>query len=614
MSDLHHDDTLTSSQPGEPAASPSTLSRRRLARNAGMIAGGLAVAGTLSPIAAQEASPEASPASSPAAAVTPDPNATFSTASRSRADVLADLKAAYPFEEPQSTGGDLVQVHTGDIKTLNPVLRTDIASGYITGLIFESLVNVSVMDGELVPGLADSWEVSSDGLRVRFHIDPNATWHDGKPVTPEDVLYSFDAVLAEDGLSPNRTDIMRILADYQKIDDTTVEVTATGPVATFIYQVGTLAIVPKHVWEEVPFSEWGSAPGSTAQDPAKVVGSGAFKFVEWVQEDHVIVARNDEYWQTDQVPVIDRYIYRVVADSAASLQTVEAGESDLMVISPAQAPAFAKANPDIKISEYPRAHMNYYITNLDESKTPLFSDVRVRQALMFAIDRDLIVEQIWFNYAVRADGPQPPLSPAYAPDEITSIYTYDPDKAKSLLDEAGWTVGDDGIRAKDGAKLSFEFLYDDPSTVNQQLIPFLQQSWGDIGIEIKPVATPVPALIDAYAGGNYVAGMLGFEFGIDGNQGAMYRCDSTYPSGFNFSKYCNPEYDKLDAEQLAELDPEKRRALLIEQSNILAADLPNGPLVFDSGVAVSLPRVHNFFDAKYSSIWSINWIWIDQNS
>ncbi|MGB3307777.1 MAG: ABC transporter substrate-binding protein [Thermomicrobiales bacterium] len=614
MSDLHHDDTLTSSQPGEPAASPSTLSRRRLARNAGMIAGGLAVAGTISPIAAHEASPEASPAASPGAAVTPDPNATFSTVSRSRADVLADLKAAYPFEDPQSTGGDLVQVHTGDIKTLNPVLRTDIASSYITGLLFESLVNVSVLEGELVPGLADSWEVSSDGLRVRFHLNPNATWHDGKPVTPEDVLYSFDAVLAEDGLSPNQTDIVRILADYQKIDDTTVEVTATGPVATFIYQVGTLAIVPKHVWEEVPFSEWGSAPGSTAQDPAKVIGSGAFKFVEWVQEDHVIVARNDDYWQTDQVPVIDRYIYRVVADASASLQTIETGESDLIVISPAQAPAFIKANPDIQVSEYPRSHMTYYITNLDESKTTIFSDVRVRQAFMFAIDRDLIVEQIWSNYAVRADGPQPPLSPAYAPDEITSIYDFDPEKAVSLLDEAGWIAGNDGIRVKDGVKLSFEFLYDDPSTANQQLIPYLQQAWSDIGIEILPAATPVPALIDAYASGNYIAGMLGFEFGIDGNQGSMYRCDSTFPSGFNFSGYCNPEYDELDAKQLAELDPEKRRALLIEQSNILAADLPNGPLLFGKGVAAALPRVHNFFNAQFSSIWSINWIWIDQNS
>ena len=611
-----------------PSTSTNTvgnnLSRRRFAQSTGALtaavllpaafAGNVTAASQAAAPATPEASPSASPAASPMAIVTPDPNATFNVASPTREESIAKLKAAFPFEDPANTGGDLIQVHTGDVKTLNPILRTDIASGYITGLVFQNLVGVSVLEGELVPELAESWEVSSDGLRVRYHLNANATWHDGTPVTADDVIYSFDALTAEDGLSPHRADLALVLATYTKIDDKTVEMTATGPIATFIFQTGTLGIMPKHIWENVPFKDWGSAPGSTGSDPSKVIGSGPFTFVEWVQNDHATAARNDNYWLKDEVPVIDRYIYRVVADAAASLQTVETGESDLIVISPAQAPAFIKANPDIIVREHPRAHMSYYITNLDEAKTTIFSDVRTRQAFMWAIDRDLIVEQIFYGYAVRADGPQPPLSPAYAPDRITSIYTYDPEKAKSLLDEAGWVAGSDGIRAKDGIKLSFEFLYDDPSAINQQLIPYLQEVWGDIGIEITPVATPVPALIDAYASGNFTAGMLGFEFGIDGNQGSMYRCDSDYPAGFNFSKYCNPEYDALDAEQLAELDPAKRKDLLIEQSNILAEDLPNGILVFDKGVAAALPRVHNFFSAQYSSIWSINWIWVDPAS
>jgi peptide/nickel transport system substrate-binding protein len=230
--------------------------------------------------------------------------------------------------------------------------------------------------------------------------------------------------------------------------------------------------------------------------------------------------------------------------------------------------------------------------------------------MMWALDRDLIVEQIWAGYAVRADGPQPPLSPAYAPEEITSIYTYDPDKAKALLDEAGWAVGKDGVREKDGVRFSLEFMYDDPSAANQQLIPYLQQTWGEVGIEIIPKAMPVPALIDAYMAGTFTAGMLGFEFNIDGNQGGMYRSDATPPAGFNFMGYANPEYDALDDQQLAEVDAEKRRALLIEQSNILAADLPNGPLLFGKGVSTALPRVRNFFSAQYSSLWSIPWIWL----
>lgn len=587
-----------------------TLSRRQLARQAGLVTAGVAAL-SVPALAGAQATPGSSPIASPAASPVAG-DATFTVASPSRAEAIARIEAAYPFDEPAKDGGDLIQVHTGDIKTLNPVLRSDIASSWITGLIFESLVEVSVVEGELIPGLADSWEVSDDGLRVRFHLNPDATWQDGTPVTAEDVVYSLDAVLAEDGLSPNRTDIMRTVASYTALDEKTVEVVAPGPSATFVYQVGTLAIVPKHIWEDVPFADWGTAPGTTASDPAQVVGSGPFRFVEWVQEDHVTVERNADYWLPDRAPHIDRYIYRVVADATASIQTLQTGESDIMVLSPAQATAFIQANPDIPVFEHPRSHMTYYVTNLHPDKTPLFTEVEVRQAMMWALDRDLMVDTIWAGYAVRADGPQPPLSPAYAPDEITSIYTYDPDKANALLDAAGWTPGSDGIREKGGVRFTFEFLYDDPSAINQQLIPYLQQAWQAVGIEIVPKAMPVPALIDAYMAGTFTAGMLGFEFGIDGNQGGMYRADAVPPAGFNFMGYANPAYDELDDRQLAEIDAEKRRALLIEQSNILAADLPNGPLVFGKGVSAALPRVHNYFSAQYSSLWSIPWIWLSE--
>lgn len=587
-----------------------TLSRRQLARQAGLVTAGVAAL-SVPALAGTQATPGSSPIASPAASPVAG-DATFTVASPSRAEAIARIEAAYPFDEPAKDGGDLIQVHTGDIKTLNPVLRSDIASSWITGLIFESLVEVSVVEGELIPGLADSWEVSDDGLRVRFHLNPDATWQDGTPVTAEDVVYSLDAVLAEDGLSPNRTDIMRTVASYTALDKKTVEIVAPGPSATFVYQVGTLAIVPKHIWEGVPFADWGTAPGTTASDPAQVVGSGPFRFVEWVQEDHVTVERNPDYWLPDRAPHIDRYIYRVVADATASIQTLQTGESDIMVLSPAQATAFIQANPDIPVFEHPRSHMTYYVTNLHPDKTPLFTEVEVRQAMMWALDRDLMVDTIWAGYAVRADGPQPPLSPAYAPDEITSIYTYDPDKANALLDAAGWTPGSDGIREKEGVRFTFEFLYDDPSAINQQLIPYLQQAWQAAGIEIVPKAMPVPALIDAYMAGTFTAGMLGFEFGIDGNQGGMYRADAVPPAGFNFMGYANPAYDELDDRQLAEIDAEKRRALLIEQSNILAADLPNGPLVFGKGVSAALPRVHNYFSAQYSSLWSIPWIWLSE--
>ncbi|HWV35630.1 MAG TPA: ABC transporter substrate-binding protein [Thermomicrobiales bacterium] len=593
----------------------SSLSRRRLTQSAGLLAGGLAVAGAMPAVtAAHQASPDASPAASPVAEATPDPNATFETISISREDYLAKLKDHFKLEDPGSTGGDVIQVFLTDLATVNPLIAQDLAAGYIIGLVFEGLAQVSPIDGTLAPSLADSWEISSDGLRYRFHLNPNATWHDGKPVTADDVIATYDALLAPDSLSANRATILSLLASYTKLDDHTVELTSHGRIATFLDQVATVSIMAKHIWDGVAYPDWPADPGSTGQDPKRVIGSGPFTFVEWVQNDHCTVARNDNYWLPDQKPVIDKFIYRVVADASSAQQALLAGEVDINELSSSQIPAFIKDNPDFTITSFATPHMYYYITNLDESKLPFFVDVRVRQALVWALDRDLIASQIFNGYAVRADGSQPPVSPAYAPDRITSIYTYDPEKAKSLLDEAGWTVGDDGIRQKDGKRFSVEILYTNSSVQNQQIVPYMQDSWKEIGVELTSAAMPFPTMLERLNKGDFMMSLTGFSFTPDGNQGVMYRCDSFYPAGFNIAKYCNPEYDKLDDEQQRELDPEKRKDLMIEAANILAEDLPNVPLVFDKSTMASDPRLHNYYPTGYfaAPVWQFSWVWIEQ--
>lgn len=611
---------MTTSYPEGPLASDcgcsggnteSTISRRHLARNAAIVAGGLAATGVAANAAAQDASPEASPSASPMASpvtdAVPDPDATFERVSPTREDVIAGLLDAYEFEEPAATGGDVIQAFTDDITMLNPMLAQDLASGFITGLVYQYLVDVHPGDGTIIPSLADSWEVSSDGLRYRFALNPDATWHDGKPVTADDVLHSFEAMLAPDGFAPSRGTVDRALVSIEKLDDYSVELTSRQVSSTFLNDTAlTVPIMPKHIWESVPFSEWQADGASTGQAPERVVGSGPFTFVEWVPGDHITVARNDTYWLSDQVPVIDRYIYRVLRESTSALSSLQTGESDISGISSAEAPSFIEANPEMLIHEYDRAHITYILTNMDAQRTEFFQDVRVRQALLYAMDRDLIAETIFQGYAVRADGPQPPLSPAYAPEEITTIYLFDPDKAKSLLDEAGWTEGADGIREKDGVPFAIEFTYEQGSATYDQLIPYLQQSWRDVGIDMQPQAMPFPAQQDELNKREYHTALTGITLNTTGNQGILFRCDSTYPSGYNEVAYCNPRYDELDDMQRQELDPDARRALLIEQANIIAKEVPVATLVFAKGVTASNPRLHNYFPSGYSSLWSIS--------
>ncbi|MGI8485040.1 MAG: ABC transporter substrate-binding protein, partial [Thermomicrobiales bacterium] len=352
------------------------VSRRRLAQQAAMIAGGIAATGVFSTVSASdatpEASPEASPSASPVAVVTPDPNATFKVVSPTREEVIAQYKGANGFEEPANTGGDVIQVFSSDITMVNPMLAQDLASGFVTDLIYQSLVSVNAVDGTYVPALADSWELSSDGVRWRFHLNPNAIWHDGKPVTADDVLFSFAAMLAPDGLAPSRGTLERALANIEKINDHTVELTSPVPMAIFLTNTASnVPIMPMHIWGDVANADWPSDEGTTGRNPARVIGSGPFKFVEWVQNDHVTVARNDDYWLKDEIPVIDRYIYRIVAASTAALQSLQTGEADISSVSPAQAPSFIEKNPDLTITKFNRANITYYETNMDETKTTL---------------------------------------------------------------------------------------------------------------------------------------------------------------------------------------------------------------------------------------------------
>ncbi|MDQ3540855.1 MAG: ABC transporter substrate-binding protein, partial [Chloroflexota bacterium] len=296
------------------------ISRRGFISRAAAIGLSGTAAGVLAGQAgAQDASPEASPVGSPASS----PVAGEATRSITREEYNAALREEYAFEEPASTGGQVIHVDTSDITTVNPTLVVDVFSGLITGFVFESLAGGSVIDGTMVPGLADYWDISADGLTYTFHINENAMWHDGQPVTAEDVVFTFDSVVAEDSLSVRRSSVTGALASYRAIDDKTVELVAVDRLANFVADTAAqFGIVPKHIWEGIPFAEWGTAAGATGQDPAQVIGSGPFTFVEWVRNDHVTLTRNPDYWDTENAAVIDEFIYRVVADAAAAVQTL----------------------------------------------------------------------------------------------------------------------------------------------------------------------------------------------------------------------------------------------------------------------------------------------------
>lgn len=515
-------------------------------------------------------------------------------------------------EPVQHQGGQVVMGETGgDLSTVNALLSADYPSASIVSLINETLVGFSPVDGQPVPSLADSWDRAPDGVTYTFHLNWQATWHDGTDVTADDVRFSYDAALSEDLAYYYRASIVALVNSYRVVDPHTFELIAAEPIATFIYDVpGTIYIVPQHVWRDVPLADWANDPGSTGRDSARVVGSGPFKFKEWAPGDHVTVTRYDDYY--GRKPIIDQFTIRIITDEATALRALESGEIDIYDLQAPSSVVALQARAASEVEVFDTFRFTWYAMNLDPTRTILFQDKEVRQALLYALDRDAIVDDVYLDVAEPAIGTQPQLSIAYAPERVNRRYAYDPEEAKRLLALGGWQDSNgNGIVDKDGQELSFELLYTEDVELYGELVPVLRDAWRAIGVDMTPQPVPFETLDEAlFATHDFEMGLLGFSWDVTGNQAAMFDCDS-YAGGFNAMNYCDPSYDLLSEQELREFDRTKRIDLLVRQTNLLNEQLPVGVLVFPKDAVASSTRLHNFHPNGYSLVWSLPYVWVD---
>lgn len=455
--------------------------------------------------------------------------------------------------DPEATNGGAITItYKDDVATLDPAIGYDWQNWSMIKSLFDGLMDYKPGTTELVPDLAESYEISEDGQTFTFKLRPGVKFHNGREMTAEDVKYSIDRVVDPVTQSPGQGFFASIkgydeaaegkadgVSGITVIDPLTIQFELTRPDATFLH---VMAINFSHV---VPKEEVEKHGADFGKNP---VGTGAFKLGEWALGQRVVFEKNEDYWNKG-LPHLDTITFEIGQEPIVALLRLQNGEIDIPGdgIPPAK---FQEVMNDpeqkARVVEGGQLHTGYVTMNVNIEP---FDKLEVRQAVNMAINKDRIVQLI-NNRAVPANQPLPPSMPGYANDYPG--YAYDVEKAKALLVEAG--LGD-------GFETDLYVMNTDP---NPRIAQGIQQDLAAIGIKANIQALAQANVIAA--GGEkdgapmiWSGGMAWIaDFPDPSNfYGPILGCGGAVPGGWNWSWYCNEDLDKLAAEADSIVDPAK---------------------------------------------------------
>jgi len=501
--------------------------------------------------------------------------AACSKGERAEADRAASQSAALNWAP--AYGDTLVEGSIGEATTLIPMLASDSASHNIAGLIFNGLVKYD-KDVRLVGDLAESWEVSRDGLVITFKLRRNVTWQDGHPFTAADVLFGFQTII--DPKTPTAyAEDFRQVKKAEALDDYTFRVTYEKPFAPSLTSWGNLVVLPKHLLEgkDVAKSELGRKP----------IGTGPYRFREWISRDRVVLEANPNYFEGR--PYLDRYVIRVIPDLATMFLELKAGGLDLMGLTPIQyrrqtdGQFFRESYRKYRYLANAYTYLGY---NLLE---PKFKDKRVRQALSYAIDKEEIIKVVLLGLGVPATGPYKPGLWFYNPG--VKKYPFDPARALALLKEVGWEDHNgDGILDKGGEPFEFTVMTNEGNPVRQRTAVVIQERLKKVGIRMKIRVIEWSAFINEFIDKkDFEATILGWTTGFEPDQYDIWHSSKTGKKELNFISFKNGAVDELLEEGRRTFDLKKRKEIYFRLQEILAEEQPYTFLY----VPEALPVVHS---------------------
>jgi len=459
-----------------------------------------------------------------------------------------------------SYGDTIVTASIGEPSNLIPLLSTDSPSHEVASFIYNGLVKYD-KDLNVIGDLAESWKFSDDNLSITFFLRRNVKWHDGQPFTARDVMYTYKVTINPRTPTAYSGDFL-LVKKAEVLNDYTFRVTYDKPFAPALIS-WSIAILPRHLLEGKDIT--------TSPLTRSPIGTGPYKFHQWIPGDRIILVANENYFEGK--PYIERYIMRIIPDSATMFLELKRYSIDMMGLTPLQAvkqtdyPKFAREYAKYRYLSFGYVYMGYNLRHT------FFKDKRVRQALSYAINKREIIDGILLGQGVEATGPFKPDMWAY--NKRVRKFEFSKEKALQLLEEAGFAKGSDGRLYKNGMPFEFTLLVNQGNDVRIRCAELIQKRLSDIGIKVNIRVIEWASFINEFIDKrNFEAVILGWSIPNDPDIFDIWHSSKQGVKELNFIGFENREVDELLVRARHTLKKEERQRYYFRIQEILAEEQP----------------------------------------
>lgn len=463
-----------------------------------------------------------------------------------------------------------------DPTTLNPITSADAYASEVQGMVLDSLM---IRDDETYdwrPALAEKYEVSKDGKVFKFTIRDGVKWHDGKPLTIEDVKYSFDVFFEGRFQAPHMQVYLQNIKEAKILDSKTIQFTIKEPYFKNFEVVAGLTIIPKHFY--------GTGDPADSKFNKELIGTGPYRLEGWNKGQKITLTKNAEYWGNSQPYFKERFrfkriVMRPVKEDAVALEMLKKGELDLLDLTPEQYVQKTKGSEwgtkviAVKAENAAPSNFSYGYIGWNQ-KNPLFKDRDVRMAMSHLINRDFMIEKFRFGMSLKAVGPYGNKSPSSSP-KVKPV-EYDPKAALELLKKNGWKMGAGGLtKVIDGKETPFEFTLIGANADNEKYWTVIKEDMKKIGITMNIKILEWNSFIKLVDERKFDAITMGWQVNsLESDLKQMFDSEEIKSPGHNFISYNSPELDKLIEQHRKTMDEGKRMKIAHQIHEIIAADQP----------------------------------------